>query len=53
MDWKATLISGEIYYDQSGTIRRINAESVETFVVPEVTFEDIRDPDFTGGLAAA
>ena len=28
----------------------LTQKASKTFVVPEVTFEDIRDPDFTGGL---
>ena len=50
---RRTLVFGAVYYDQEGVIRRINAENIETFVVPDVAFDDIRDPDFTGGLSPA
>ena len=50
---RRTLISGAVYYDEAGVARRVHAESVETFVVPDVGLEEVRDPDFTGGLSTA
>jgi hypothetical protein len=48
---RRTLVSGAVYYDQEGVARRVHAENVETFVVPEVALNEIRDSDFTGGMS--
>jgi len=50
---RRTLVSGAVYYDQEGIARSVHAENVETFITPDIALEDIRDPEFTGGMSIA
>lgn len=44
---------GKIYYNGNGVLLRVEAQDVRLLEIAHVRFEDVRDPDFTGGLSVS
>lgn len=48
---RRVLVTGVLHYNNSGALTRITADSLRLFPsAPEPNFDELRDPDFTGGL---
>ncbi|CAA2101852.1 hypothetical protein MBUL_01387 [Methylobacterium bullatum] len=50
---KRVLLSGEITYGRSGEISHIFADHIERIDPGPVKYEDVADPDYTGGLSVS
>ena len=50
---KRVLARGKILYDRTGGILRVEADDVQLIDVPRVTLDEVRDPNFTGGLSVS
>jgi hypothetical protein len=51
-DRQRVLVRGRISHDSDGKITRVKAHSVERITPRQMTINDIKDQDFTGGLLA-
>jgi hypothetical protein len=49
---RRVLVRGMIHFTDSGKVEKIVADSVFAVPTKEIKVSDIRDPDFTGGVAA-
>lgn len=52
-DGRRVLVRGRISYDSDGKITRVKANSIEKITPRQMTINDIKDQDFTGGLSTA
>jgi hypothetical protein len=47
------LVTGQIIYSRDGNIRNVYASYIEDIDARPITYKDIADPNFTGGLGAS
>jgi hypothetical protein len=52
-DRQRVVVRGRISYDSDGKITRVKAHSIVKITPRQMTINDIKDQDFTGGLSAA
>jgi hypothetical protein len=45
-------VSGQCHYDKDGALRRIDAHDVERHIARDVNISEIRDPNFSSGVAS-